>query len=68
VNAARDEMKRRVAFHLDERARVMSQNEDRYVVGWIVAPPALPIRIGPRAENGSEINSGQVRICCEKWT
>ena len=54
VNTARDEMKRRIAFHLDERARVVSQDEYRHVVGWIVAPPALPVRIAPGPANGSE--------------
>ena len=47
-------MKRRIAFHLDGRARVMSQDEDRHVIGWVVAPPAFPVQIGPRTANRSE--------------
>src|ERR1700674_1167885 len=35
VNTARDEVERRSAFHLDGRARVMSQDESWNVIGWV---------------------------------
>src|SRR5689334_8045843 len=54
VNAARDEMERRSAFHLDGRPRVMSQDESWNVIGWVVPPPASPVHVGPGAANRSE--------------
>src|SRR5688572_29690262 len=54
VNASSNEMERRIAFHLDGRTRVMSQDENGPVVRWVVTPPALPVRIGPRTANRSE--------------
>ena len=39
VNAARNEMEGRAAVHLDRRACMMRQDEDRNVIRWIVSPP-----------------------------
>src|SRR6202042_962342 len=54
VNAARDEVECRSAFHLDGRARVMSQDESWNVIGWVVPPPAFPVHVGPGTANRSE--------------
>src|SRR3954451_5320816 len=54
VNSARDEIESRSAFHLDGRARVMSQDESWNVIGWVVSPPAFPVHVGPGTANGSE--------------
>jgi hypothetical protein len=54
VSAACDEMECRVAFHLYGRARVMSQDENWNVIGWVVPPPALPGHVRPGATNRSE--------------
>src|SRR6202051_449531 len=35
------------AFHLDRIARMVRQHEGRRVIGWIVAPPALPALVRP---------------------
>src|SRR3984957_12403829 len=35
------------ALHLDWIARMVGQHEGRRVIGWIVAPPALPARVRP---------------------
>ena len=32
----------------------MRQDEDGHMVGWVVAPPALPVRVGPGTTNRSE--------------
>src|SRR4030095_8601967 len=54
LNTARDEVECRSAFHLDGRARVMSQDESWNVIGWVAPPPAFPVRVGPGTANGSE--------------
>src|ERR1700728_2457899 len=54
VNTARDEVECRSAFHLDGRARVMSQDESWNVMGWVVPPPAFPAHVGPGTANRSE--------------
>ena len=54
VNTARDEVECRAAFHLDGRARVMSQDESWNVIGWVVPPPAFPVHVGPGTANRSE--------------
>src|SRR5438093_12999407 len=36
------EMEDGAAFHLEGRARVMREDEDRHVVGRVLAPPASP--------------------------
>src|SRR6516165_11489341 len=48
VNAFRDKAKHGASRHGQRRARVMRQHEDRSVIGWLVAPPALPAFVGPR--------------------
>src|SRR6187397_1553770 len=40
-----DEVKRRAALHLDRRARMVGEDEDRCVERRVVAPPALPRRV-----------------------
>src|SRR6202795_5287783 len=42
------------AFHLDRIARMVRQHEGRRVIGRIVAPPALPARVWPRAADRPE--------------
>src|SRR5215213_474077 len=54
MNTARDEVECRSAFHLDGRARVMSQDESWNVIGWIVPPPAFPAHVGAGTANRSE--------------
>src|SRR6185503_855810 len=54
ANAARDELKRRVAFHLNGWTRMMSQDEDWTVIRRIVSPPAYPVHVRPGTANGSE--------------
>ena len=54
VNPARDEVEYRTAFHLDGRARVMSQDESWNVIGWVVPPPSFPVHVGPGTPNRSE--------------
>src|SRR5688572_18711226 len=54
VNTARDEVERRSAFHLEGRARVMSQDESWNVIGWVISPPAFPVHVGPGTADGSE--------------
>ena len=51
MDAARDEVECRSAFHLDGRARVVRQYESRNVIGRVVAPPAFPAHVGPGAAN-----------------
>src|SRR5436309_13688827 len=40
-----DEVERGAALHLDRRARVMGEDEDRRVERRVGAPPALPLRV-----------------------
>src|SRR5207248_4313826 len=40
-----DEVERRAALHLDRRARVMGEDEDRRVERWVRTPRALPLRV-----------------------
>ena len=40
-----DEVERRAALHLDRRARVMGEDEDRCVERRVGTPPALPLRV-----------------------
>src|SRR5207302_6219297 len=51
ANASCYEVERRVAFHLDGRARVMSQDESWNVIRWVVPPPAFPVHVGPGTAN-----------------
>src|SRR5579862_3175835 len=52
--SAGDEMECRAASHCNRVASVVSQHERIAMIGWVVAPPALPIVIWPRTANGSE--------------
>ena len=54
VNAARDEMERGITFHLNGRARVMSQDEDWNMVWRVVPPPPFPVHVRPGSANRSE--------------
>src|SRR5437867_2281620 len=54
ANAARDELKRRVAFHLNGWTRMMSQDGDWNVIRRVVAPPAFPVHVRPGTANRSE--------------
>src|SRR5687768_10346159 len=54
ANAARDELKRRVAFHLNGWTCMMSQDEDWNVIRRIVSPPAFPVHVRPGTANRSE--------------
>src|SRR5690606_1604247 len=38
-------MKRRAAVHLDRRARVVGEDEDRRVEGRVGSPPAFPVGV-----------------------
>src|SRR5882762_4443401 len=52
--ASRDEVERRVAIHLDGWTRMMGQDEDWKVIGWIVPPPAFPVHVRPGTTNRAE--------------
>jgi len=54
VNAISYEMENCPASHLDRGTRVMRQDEDRCVVGRLVAPPAFPGVIRPASADGPE--------------
>jgi transposase InsO family protein len=54
MDAAGDEVERCATFHLDRRPGMVGQNEDRNVVGRIVAPPAFPGVVLPLAAHGGE--------------
>src|SRR5688572_3050254 len=54
VNAARHEVKRRIAFHRERLAHVVRQHEHLAVVRRLVAPPPSPAFVGPRAAHGTE--------------
>src|ERR1700730_8011676 len=62
VNAFRDEPKLRTSLHPERRPRVMGQHENGRVIRRLVAPPALPAVIRPRASDGTEhVSSGDSR-------
>src|SRR6185437_11480245 len=42
------------ALHLDRIARMARQHEGRRVIGWIVAPPALPALVWPGTADRTE--------------
>src|SRR5262245_31314889 len=44
----------RPARHLERRARMVRQDEDRRVIRRLVSPPALPALVRPRAADGPE--------------
>src|ERR1700686_1663623 len=54
MNALSDKMKIRAPSHSERRPRVMRQNEDRHVIGWLLAPPAFPAVVRPCAADGAE--------------
>src|SRR6266850_1775428 len=54
VNAFGDEAKLRTSRHPERRPRVMRQHEDGLVIRRLVAPPALPVVVRPRAPDGTE--------------
>src|SRR3954447_9065296 len=54
VNAFGDEAKLRTSRHPDGRPRVMRQHEDGRVIRRLVAPPALPAVVRPRASDRPE--------------
>src|SRR5216684_5537486 len=54
VNAFGDKAKLRTSRHRERRPRVMRQHEDGRVIWRLVAPPALPAVIRPRASDGTE--------------
>src|SRR5439155_12659424 len=54
VNAFGDKMKLRTSRHPKRRPRVMCQHEDGCVIRRLVAPPALPAVVRPRASDRTE--------------
>src|SRR6266853_2289751 len=54
VNASGDEAKLRTSRHPKRRPRMMRQHEDGRVIRRLVAPPALPAIVRPRASDGTE--------------
>src|SRR6266550_4500886 len=54
VNAFGDEAKLRTSRHPERRPRVMRQHEDGRVIRRLVAPPALPAVVRPRASDRTE--------------
>src|SRR2546430_16512564 len=54
VNAFGDKAKLRTSRHPERRPRVMRQHEDRRVIRRLLAPPALPALVRPRAAHRTE--------------
>src|SRR5882762_7959968 len=54
VNAPGDKAKLRSSRHPERRPLVMRQHEDRRVIRRLVAPPALPAVVRPRASDRTE--------------
>src|SRR6202171_5248966 len=54
VNAFGDKAKLRTSRHSKRRPRVMRQHEDGRVIRRLVAPPALPAVVRPRASDRTE--------------
>src|SRR5438034_7405658 len=54
VNALGDKAKLRISRHPERRARVMRQHEHGRVIRRLVAPPALPAVVRPRAAHWNE--------------
>src|SRR5882762_4431789 len=54
VNAFRNKAKLRPSGHPERRPRVMRQHEDGRVIRRLVAPPALPALVRPRAPDRTE--------------
>src|ERR1700687_6168952 len=54
MNAFRDKTKLRSSRHLNRRPRVVCQHKDGRVIRRLVAPPALPTVVRPRAPYRTE--------------
>src|SRR5437667_9534922 len=54
VNAFGDKAKLRTSRHPERRPRVMREHEDRHVIRRLLAPPALPALVRPRAPDWTE--------------
>src|SRR5258706_6377826 len=54
VNSLGDEVEHRTAFHHDRRARMVREHERGHMIRRLLAPPALPALVGPRAADGTE--------------
>src|SRR5262245_22313840 len=54
MNALGDKSKLCASGHLQWWPRMMGQNEDRRVIGRLLAPPSSPTLIRPRASDGAE--------------
>src|SRR5438552_2034857 len=54
VNPSGDKAKLRAALHPKRRSRVMRKYKDRRVIRRLLAPPAPPAVVGPRAPYWSE--------------
>src|SRR5690554_6535085 len=54
MNAARYEVERRAAFHLDGGPGMVGQDKGWNVIRWIVSPPAFPVGVRPVSANGAE--------------
>src|SRR5437667_8030698 len=54
VNAFGDKAKLRTSRHPERRPRVMRQHEDGRVIRRLLAPPALPALVRPRAPDRTE--------------
>src|SRR5512135_214642 len=54
VNAFGDKAKLRASRHPERRPRVMREHEDRRVIRRLIAPPALPAVVRPRASDRTE--------------
>src|SRR3954462_8304596 len=54
MNALGDEAELGAALHAQRCPLVVREHEDRHVIWRLVAPPALPVLVRPRAANGTE--------------
>ncbi len=54
MNAVGYELEHSAALHRDPCSRMMGQHEDRRVIRRLLAPPAFPAVIRPRASDGAE--------------
>src|SRR4051812_7399462 len=54
LNASGNKAKLGASGHSERRAWIMRQHEDRRVIGRLIAPPAFPALVRPRATNWAE--------------